>query len=388
EYKGDDYVKDFLYEMGATLRASLAHEEGIILCHLDNGVFGVIAPERTAEEGIVLAKSLQNAASKVKLPESQELSSGIVAWTLFPDDSDDPKMLRAILTRAFRDLRMGSVDSIARALNVSDATKVSAVQVVETPEDEVVIKRRAKSSSASLGIGSGGVAATKATVAALPKNEEAPIVRKYAPDPMEAPSSTRNSPLAGFSKINIAAKSEASENKIVAPSKKLEAPTRSGGSKGGDFKVVPDLDEDGIDQYTQFCGEEGFISIVDSEMGMDSSLVYVHFANLKALRSKGQESYMKLRKDMAGFIQAYMFDEDDVPGLVGEDDLAVLMTGKEISKAQGFANKVYNVASNMEGVKVALVVVSCKDYSDSKSMLDNIQTKTAEAGVHVIQNRG
>ena len=75
--------------MGALLQSALAKEPNVILCHLDNGVFGVIAQERNADEGIRMAKTLQTFICQIELPDTKESATALVAWTLFPEDSED-----------------------------------------------------------------------------------------------------------------------------------------------------------------------------------------------------------------------------------------------------------------------------------------------------------
>lgn len=359
EIHSEDFGTETLYNMGIALQESISKEPNITLCHLDNGVFGVIAPERDADEGIRLARTLQTFISQVPMPDSQDMGNGLVAWTVFPDDSKDPKMLRAILTRAFHDVRSGHEDNIVRAQNVSDATKASSQgPVVEDPKESVenmVITRRVTVTGGA-GMTRPTGAATGALAAAREEGEPLKINLGSKGGPSRA---TRPLQASG----GVAASLESKKEERI-PSPNRPAALSLGKSEPSDpsapFTLEPDLDEDGVDRDTQFCGEEAFLDVINAELemadesGEDCVIVYVRFQNLAELRSQGRASYIKVRKEIAALISAFLREDSDIPGLVGEDDLAIFMIGSQLETAKVFADRVNNTSANLGGVKLSI----------------------------------
>ena len=377
--KSEEFGIDFLYKMGALLQSALAKEPNVILCHLDNGVFGVIAQERNADEGIRMAKTLQTFISQIELPDTKESATALVAWTLFPEDSDDPKMLRAVLSRAFRDARVAGGNRVVRSEKVTEATKAASAPVVEqAPEEKLVIRRNTPVGATPAGAVAGtlpGITIPKITAAtqqnAASAAASAPTVgiqqqRRAgasavsinlegasigaAPRPLRTPTVAPD----GGRVERLAAPGHSSAPRtLAAPSRLSIGRTNASApaAPAAPFKLDIKLDEDGVDTDTQFCGEEAFMSILDDELGManesgeDCTVVYIRFDNLSELRAKGKEAYLQIRKDVAALTNAFLSD-NDIPGLIGEDDLAVFMIGSGMTAAKNLADRVKLTAAN------------------------------------------
>lgn len=409
--KSEEFGIEFLYKMGALLQTALAKEPNVILCHLDNGVFGVIAQERNADEGIRMAKTLQTFISQIELPDTKDAATALVAWTLFPEDSDDPKMLRAVLSRAFRDARVAGGNRVVRSEKVTEATKASSAPVVEqAPEEKLVIRRNTPVGAAPAGAVAGtlpGITVPKITAATQQAAAAAPA-QTIGVQLKKAGASAVSVNLEGAS---IGAASRPLRTPTVAPDggrvdrltipghgtpRTLAAPSRlSIGGKANasavpaaPFKLEVRLDEDGVDMDTQFCGEEVFMSILDDELGManesgeDCTVVYIRFDNLAELRAKGKEAYLQVRKDVAALTNAFLSD-NDIPGLVGEDDLAVFMIGSGMSAAKNLADRVKLTASNIEGVKLSIGIALRKaNTMDSKQLVSAASKLAVGVGIH------
>lgn len=408
ESHDEEFGNEFLYRIGNSLQASIAKEINIILCHLDNGVFGIIAPERDADEGIRLAKTLQTFISQVELPaedrkDGREKATATVAWTIFPEDSDDPKMLRAVLSRAFRDAKVSGGDAIVRAENVAEATKAASAPVVEKdPNEGLVVTRRAVgavSVNPIAGVSGGPIpgimrspnapaapssaiklnvpqaSAAAAAAAAAGRRIAAPPAPAGSVQLGKGPESGQNQPLSRINSIP-APPGAVSVAKSAAPS-----------VPAAPFKIEPRLDEDGFDLDTEFCGEEAFRSVVNDEVSEAESgecaMVYMRFDNLKELRAKGKDEYMRIRKEVAALVNAFVRADLDIPGLVGEDDFAVFMAEAGISDAMNLADRV-RLTSDKLGVEMAVGVVMMQ--LDSGSSGDELIQEASDlakgAGVH------
>ncbi len=414
--KSEEFGIDFLYKMGALLQSALAKEPNVILCHLDNGVFGVIAQERNADEGIRMAKTLQTFISQIELPDTKESATALVAWTLFPEDSDDPKMLRAVLSRAFRDARVAGGNRVVRSEKVTEATKAASAPVVEqAPEEKLVIRRNTPVGATPAGAVAGtlpGITIPKITAAtqqaAAPSAASAPTVGIQ--QQRRAGASAVSINLEGAS---IGAASRPLRTPTVAPDggrverlaapghsvapRTLAAPSRlsigrtnasAPAASAAPFKLDIKLDEDGVDIDTQFCGEEAFMSVLDDELGManesgeDCAVVYIRFDNLAELRAKGKEAYLQIRKDVAALTNAFLSD-NDIPGLIGEDDLAVFMIGSGMTAAKNLADRVKLTAANIEGVKLSIGIALRKaNTMDSKQLIATAGKLAVGVGIH------
>lgn len=414
--KSEEFGIEFLYKMGALLQTALAKEPNVILCHLDNGVFGVIAQERNADEGIRMAKTLQTFICQIELPDTKDPATALVAWTLFPEDSDDPKMLRAVLSRAFRDARVSGGNKIVRSEKVTEATKAASAPVVEqAPEEKLVIRRNTPVGAAPAGAVAGtlpGISVPKITAATqqAAAGATAPSAPTIGIQQRRAGASAVSINLEGAS---IGAASRPLRTPTVAPdggrverlsipghssSRTLAAPSRltigrsaaqsAPAAPAAPFKLEIRLDEDGVDMDTQFCGEEAFMSILDDELGManesgeDCTVVYLRFDNLAELRAKGKEAYLQIRKDVAALTNAFLSD-NDIPGLVGEDDLAVFMIGSGMTAAQSLADRVKLTAANIEGVKLSIGIALRKaNTMDSKQLIAAASKLAVGVGIH------
>ncbi|MGM9998021.1 MAG: diguanylate cyclase domain-containing protein [Candidatus Bruticola sp.] len=409
ETRSEEFGVEFLYKIGALLQSALAKEPNVTLCHLDNCVFGVIAPERNADEGIRMATTLQTFMAQAELPDTNESATALVAWTLFPEDSNDPKMLRAVLSRAFRDARVSGGNKIVRAEKVTEATKAASAPVVEqAPEEKLIIRRNTPVGSAPAGAAAGtlpGITVPKITAAS---QQNAPSAAPSAPtigvQQRRAGASAVSVNLAGAS---ITAASRPMRTPTVAadggkverlslpghPARpNLASPSRlsigRNTPQAEPFKLEIKLDEDGVDVDTQFCGEETFMSVLDDELhmadesGENCAVVYLRFANLSELRGKGKEAYLRIRKEIAALINAFLSD-NDIPGLIGEDDLAVFMVGGSQTAAKNLADRVRLTASNIGAVKLAIgIVVRKANTSDGKGLIAAASRLAVGEGIH------
>lgn len=414
--KSEEFCIDFLYKMGALLQSALAKEPNVILCHLDNGVFGVIAQERNADEGIRMAKTLQTFICQIELPDTKESATALVAWTLFPEDSDDPKMLRAVLSRAFRDARVAGGNRVVRSEKVTEATKAASAPVVEqAPEEKLVIRRNTPVGATPDGAVAGtlpGITVPKITAAtqqtAASTAAKAPTVgiqqRRAgasavsinlegasigaASRPLRTPTVAPD----GGKVERLAAPGHSTSRTLAAPSRlsigRTAAPAAAPVAPAAPFKLEIKLDEDGVDIDTQFCGEEAFMSVLDDELGManesgeDCAVVYIRFDNLAELRAKGKEAYLQIRKDVAALTNAFLSD-NDIPGLIGEDDLAVFMIGSGMTAAKNLADRVTLTAANIEGVKLSIGIALRKaNTMDSKQLIAAASKLAVGVGIH------
>ncbi|MBQ7501477.1 diguanylate cyclase [bacterium] len=410
ENNEEEVGNEFLYEVANNLQNGVAKEDNVALCHLDNGVFGLVAPECNADDGIRLAKTLQTAMSQIKVPNKEELTTGSVAWAMFPEDSKDPKMLRSVLNRAFREIRAAGGSQIARAQKVEDATKEASVQTVEQPEEKLVVTRRVNArSDAAVPVNvtfNPTVSRPKPTgnqPLTPPTRLAAPVPGAAAAPAQEAPSSGihRNAVSLNMSGVSAGAnhigaigggRSNFGEGTQGAPSSgpaRLTIPSRRF-QADTNFEVDIKLDEEGIDSITQFCGEEIFFDVVDSEILSMSdsestfSMIYIRFVNLPELYKKGKEEYMRIRKDVSGVIQAFLGD-DDIPGLIGKDDFAVLCVGigKEQAKSKAESISAALVSSH-SAASAAFGIIDIKGSDTTgKDLIVKAKKLADSAGVHV-----
>ncbi|MGM9991809.1 MAG: tetratricopeptide repeat protein [Candidatus Bruticola sp.] len=412
ETRSEEFGVEFLYKLGSLLQSALAKEPNVTLCHLDNGVFGVIAPERNADEGIRMATTLQTFIEQIELPDDKDKATALVAWTLFPEDSDDPKMLRAVLSRAFRDARVSGGHKIVRAEKVAEATKAASAPVVEqAPEEKLVIRRNTPVGATPAGVAAGtlpGISVPKIT-AASQQSASTPATSAPATGIQQkrTGASAVSVNLAGAS-ITAAARPmrtppvaadggkvdrlsipshTATRHNLAAPSRL--SISRSSAPQAEPFKLEIKLDEDGVDVDTQFCGEETFMSVIDDELqmadesGESCAVVYIRFANLSELRGKGKETYLRIRKEIAALINAFLSD-NDIPGLIGEDDLSVFMVGGSLNAAKNLADRVNLTAANIDSVRLAIGIVLRKSKTlDGPSLIKAASRLADGEGIHI-----
>lgn len=411
ENNDEEVGNEFLYEVAASLQNGVANEDNVSLCHLDNGVFGLVAPECNSDDGIRLAKTLQTSMSQIKVPNKEELTTGSVAWAMFPEDSKDPKMLRSVLNRAFREIRAAGGSQIARAQKVEDATKEASVQTVEQPEEKLVVTRRVNARADA----APPAAATFNPTVSRPKpaggQPIAPPARLAAPVPgavasapaaeaspsgihRNAVSLNMNGVSAGANHLGAigggrsnydnggAGASAAGTPRLTIPARRFQVDTN--------FEVDIKLDEEGIDSITQFCGEEIFFDVVDSEIlslsESDSSfsMIYIHFVNLSDLYRKGKEEYMRIRRDVSGVIQAFLSD-DDIPGLIGKDDFAVLCVGigKEQAKSKAESINGALVSSHSAASTAFGIIDIVGNDTTGKELVGKAKKLADSPGVHM-----
>ena len=304
---------------------------------------------------------------------------------------------------------MAGGNRVVRSEKVTEATKAASAPVVEqAPEEKLVIRRNTPVGAAPVGAVAGtlpGITVPKITAAtqqaATSTAAKAPTVGIQQ---RRAGASAVSINLEG---ANITAASRPLRTPAVAPDggkverlaapghstpRTLAAPSRlsigRANAPAAPFKLEIKLDEDGVDIDTQFCGEEAFMSVLDDELGManesgeDCTVVYVRFDNLAELRAKGKEAYLQIRKDVAALVNAFLSD-NDIPGLVGEDDLAVFMIGSGMTAAKNLADRVKLTAANIEGVKLSIGIALRKPNTmDSKQLIAAASKLAVGVGIH------
>ena len=135
------------------------------------------------------------------------------------------------------------------------------------------------------------------------------------------------------------------------PAKPVQAPAPS--PEEGPLES-PGMDELGIDPETQFCLQETFEDLASYEVfaaqesGQPCSVLYLRLVNLPELKSVGAEGYQRLRRDMTSVMQTFIREGVDVPGLVGDDDFALLLTGTSPETAWNLAEQVAMTLRNLE----------------------------------------
>jgi len=158
---------------------------------------------------------------------------------------------------------------------------------------------------------------------------------------------------------------------------------------------LSDLADLGIDPETQFCLQPTFEDLAEFEVrsgldsGQTSSILYLRLANLEELRSGGDEDALKLRRNLASLLHAFLRDEVDVPGLMGADDFVLLLTGTSLQMAVSQADQVAMTVRNLQvagQVAVPAIGVAASSPEDPVEGSDLIQRARAAAaqgpGVH------
>lgn len=378
EEKDEDYWSDVLYTLAQTIINALSNEVNLTLCHLDAGVFALIAPERNADEAEELARKLKKKIDATVLPDRTVHCTSCIAYAVYPEDADEPKILRAVVTRAFRDANYLQGNRIVRAEQSSSGGKEENA----APQEEIVVSRRV---NRDVSVSSVGRAYTPfvpgAALAGSAASQASVSARLDLPSSIPAPKSAlESSPVARRSFAGAPS---------LAP--KTESKPETEEVFDDDYVIEPEFDEDGFDKETQFCSQESFEELVDYEMEESESpcaVVYIKLNNLKALRSKGKDAYMQLRRDLSALIGAFLRDDIDVPGLYGSDDFAVFLTGSELSAASNLADRINLTARNLDagGVKVdpSIGVAVRKDEKlDGDTLIERAQKAASGSGIKI-----
>lgn len=410
-----DMVQDVIYAVSQAVQKALAGEVNVTLCHMDDGLLSLIAPGRNEEQAYELAKSIKRCVDNARLPDRDIRPTGLVAYTVYPFDADEPKMLRSILGRAFRDAVYLDGNRIVRSEKVENSVEYVEKKADE-PEDLVVARRAGRHGERSESV------APKPYMPFDPEigrklandNEEdfaGPLgsfgsemtILGSAPLTVSTGASSRSGSEA-TSSIPKQVSAPASRSVIVAPAAaaapaaapaRLDLPTsKSAGSSSGEFTIVPDVDEYGVDLDTQFCSQEAFEELVNYEVslaeesGESCAVVYLRLHNLKQMRSFGKEAYMQLRRDLSALVCAFLRDEIDVPGLIGQDDFAVFLIGTDLSVASNLADRVNITAKNLDiqGTYVELsigVAIQAGTGLDGLSLIRRAGEAAREPGINM-----
>lgn len=390
ENKQSDETAEVLYNVGQLVVRGINGEMNVDLCHLDNGVFVLLAPERDAKEAERLANTLKNCFDKTSLLGPDIRTTGSVAYCVVPDDGNDPVLLRSMLSKTFHDLSYNGGNGCKRVTKISDE---APKEEEAPPQEELIIRRTRRPGDNSKPttyqpFGKARIT-SNADIADLPDNS-API--RLAKDggsnvvslgtvmPVLVAAETK--PAADDSKKvqlnvkgNIASASstpdpaKAAANpgaegnvKLLAMLEKKETPAGSPQSaqpeekndEGIDYKLDLQFDDDGVEVETQCCSQEVFEELIGFELEQalenqeNCALVYLHIVNLEDIRSTGRTNYMKLRRELASLMRAFLREDIDIPGLVGEDDFAVFMTGSAKDAAVSLADRLNLTSPNLD----------------------------------------
>ena len=140
---------------------------------------------------------------------------------------------------------------------------------------------------------------------------------------------------------------------VVAPATAVPLPRSQ--AQPEEAEVAQDeLDDLGIDSETGFCLEPTFQDLAEFEVrtaldaGDSCSVVYLRLANLAELKARGAAQYQKLRRDLTTVVQTFLRPDIDVPGLMGPDEFAMLLTRTTLASATSLAYQVALALDKLE----------------------------------------
>ncbi|HXE71102.1 MAG TPA: diguanylate cyclase, partial [Candidatus Nitrosotenuis sp.] len=113
------------------------------------------------------------------------------------------------------------------------------------------------------------------------------------------------------------------------------------------------LEELGIDPVTQFCYQETFELLLADEIegaarrSEECCLLYFYIDNLAELKERDAGAAARLRADIASLVSTFLRPGVDIPGLVGEDDFAVVMPRTGIEIGANVAEQIRFTVSNL-----------------------------------------
>ncbi len=386
----DDTEADLLYNMAQLIYKAVSGEMNVTICHLDAGVFALIAPGRDGNEAEALAKLLKGVFDRTHLAGPDVRTTGCVAYAVAPEDADEPQALRALLSRAYRDAIYLDGNRIKRAEKIEDKPE----DVEEAPQEELIIRRTRRqndgdsaskvllpfgkariTSNADLGEALESTNANTRSVPILPgrvvnlgavaqvKSNATPAATATPPAATAAPSAPKHlesqkSSQSGAEESHESTEKSGAEALVIkrrlrtdeAPASESKAAPATDPADT-DYKLELTFDEDGIEEDTQFCSQSVFEDLVDYEFSESEgpcALVYLHLNNLIDIRATGRSAYMQLRRDLAALINVFLREDQDIPGLVGEDDFAIFMTDADIAKASSLADRINLTARNLD----------------------------------------
>ncbi|MBQ7568099.1 diguanylate cyclase [bacterium] len=419
----DDERADMLYSVGQMIMKGISGEMNVTLCHLDNGVFALIAPERDAKAAEKLAKDLKSSLEKGGLPGTDGRTTGCVAYCVAPDDGDDPSMLRSMVYRTFRELIYADGNAIKRVTK----TDTNAPEGEESqPQEELIIRRvrhapasgsqstyqpfgKAKiTSNADLGDLPESSNASRQTIKDTGKIVSLGMVKPMdVPKPKPAAAPLQNG-VAGSSApvpkpkaaLSMAPRpedreDEAEESKATPAAAASATPSKANeDASSTSYSLELKFDEDGVEIETQCCSQDVFEELISFELeqakeaGEECALVYLRIANLEDIRSTGRSNYMKLRRELSSLMRAFLREDLDIPGLIGEDDFAVFMTGTDKNAAMSLADRLNLTSPNLDAggyfmvPALGVTLVKCSDSIASKDLIAKARALADSKGIH------
>ncbi len=415
ERHGEKVASEVVVQLVEALEKCLRDENKTSLARLEGGVFAVLAPERGLREAPSLAQHLKAAVDSLKIPRNLPLPTGCVAFAVFPDHADDVNAFRRVAMRAFRDavylegnrvleaepggafdpnedLEIGFRTSGRKAL-----TGESEEPAAQAPAEASAYQpfsggaRKAEAGPEAQDGVEGGIAPLRSSYpdsipAPATAREESPARRQPLRTISRPPALSGPGPAGGTSGLRERSTLRMSDSEASA--RPAETPVPDGAS---DTSELADL---GIDPLTQFCLQSTFEDLAEFEVrsgldsGQPSSVLYIRLVNLTDLKAKGREEYLRGRKDLTALLQAFLRDEVDVPGLMGEDDFVLLLTGMDLASASSVASQ---VAMTVRNLKVggrsasAAVGVACSHPGqvDGPTLIQQARTAASRGpGVH------
>jgi len=372
ERHGDQVATEVAVQLVEALENCLRDEDKTSLARLEGGVFAVLAPERGLREAPTLAQHLKAAIDSVKLSGELPLPTGCVAFAVFPDHADDVNAFRRVAMRAFRDaaylegnrvleaepggafdpnedLDLGFRTSGRKALTAESEEPPSPAPAGASPYQPFSGGRKAEVEEEARDGSEGGIAPLRSSYqdSSIPEPdpvEEAPARRQ----PLRRIS--RPAPLPGLSDPTTGLRNRSGRPLLDSVSENpLSEPSLHEGTS--ETSELADL---GIDPATQFCLQATFQDLAEFEVrsgldsGQPSCILYIRLVNAADLKAKGREEYARGRRELTALLHAFLRDEVDVPGLMGEDDFALLLTGTDLASASSVANQVAMTVRNMK----------------------------------------
>jgi GGDEF domain-containing protein len=415
EKYGDNLSGEILEQMLDAIFDRLREESKTVLFRLEGGVFALVALERGLREAPSLAQHLKAAIDGLKISRNLPRPTGCVAFGVYPDHADDCNALRRVTMRAFRDAvylegnrvleaeRGGAFDpdeEVEAGIRVAGRralTEDPPPSQIPPPSGPAPFQPFTTARRAEAPAPEGGVSGT---FPQAPEDEGAsaePTGEKKSRWPASRNSSSETpGRLTLGSSLRQGRPAPPPVRPIPIPQPPIPppgaAPKPASPGLESDLSDLADL---GIDPETQFCLQPTFEDLAEFEVrsgldsGQTSSILYLRLANLEELRSGGDEDALKLRRNLASLLHAFLRDEVDVPGLMGADDFVLLLTGTSLRMAVSQADQVAMTVRNLQvagQVAVPAIGVAASSPEDPVEGLELIQRARSAAaqgpGVH------
>lgn len=426
ERKMSEDTTELLYKVGQLIVKGLSGEMNTTLCHLDNGVFVLLAPERDAKEAEQLAKTLKGCFEKSDVLGPDVRTTGSVAYCVTPEDGEDPVMLRSMLSKTFHDLAYYGGNACKRVVQVDSEAPAEAEAA---PREELVIRRtrrpgdnskptsyqpfgkaritsnadiadlpdagsRLSVSDNSNVVSLGAVAIPVLAAAAAPKPEEAKDIHLKVEGNVSTSASKPSAEKTEQAKAADAQILTMLEETSLAAAAKSADKSANKNDEGVNYKLDLKYDDDGVEIETQCCSQEVFEELIGFELEQarenkeSCALVYLHIENLEDIRSTGRDNYMKLRRELASLMRAFLREDIDIPGLVNEDDFAVFMTGSAKAAASSLADRLNLTSPNLDAggynmsPSLGVVVANGSDDITPGKLLARAKALAKGPGIH------